>query len=113
MLNALSRNCIHHVSFEFLRTEIGKGLWESFCEARAEHNDELQKFRVSYHSKATTTRFFACKAFLNAPIDRSIYVLQYLSYLPTHIREVVMVLSCVVESRLYVEGSALGLSRRT
>jgi hypothetical protein len=48
----LSRNNIYDISFELLRTEIGKRLWEGVCEPRAEHDDELYKIRVSNETGA-------------------------------------------------------------
>lgn len=41
MLNMLSRNSIYNPTLEFLRSEIRKRFGEGFCEARAEHYDEL------------------------------------------------------------------------
>lgn len=50
MLNAFSRNTIHHVSFKFLRSKVWEGLWECLGETGAEHDDELETARVSRDS---------------------------------------------------------------
>src|SRR6266568_1219468 len=76
MLHLFSRHRIYDISFQFLRAEIGKGLWEGFCKAGAEHDDELYKARVSSNSKVTTTRFGRVKLWRTRQ-----NILQYRGYL--------------------------------